>query len=264
MSRSIYTPELAGRILDEVRVGRGVKEICRDEGMPSADTVFEWIKRDLDGFGTRYREARLAGHGKAGPVGYSPEVVEAVLGELMAGRHLIDVCSDPGMPSLTAVSLWVATDRDGFAGRYRAAREVGQVRRANVAYSPEALGRVLDGLMHGRDLRDVCAEPDMPSTSAVYQWWREDRDGFRALYKEAREIGCAAIAGDIFRIVDDRSNDWIIWQREDGSFARILDPDRVKRAELRARMRCWFLSKVLSKSFGETADAGDGAATYEG
>jgi hypothetical protein len=47
-----------------------------------------------------------------------------VLERLAAGESLRVICRDPGMPSERAVRIWVAEDREGFAARYRAAREV--------------------------------------------------------------------------------------------------------------------------------------------
>jgi hypothetical protein len=40
-------------------------------------------------------------------------------------RYMVEVCDDPGMPSKGTVLLWVRRDRDGFAARYREAREIG-------------------------------------------------------------------------------------------------------------------------------------------
>jgi len=42
----------------------------------------------------------------------------------------VDVCGDTNMPEQTTISGWVARDREGFAERYRAARQVGKLRRA--------------------------------------------------------------------------------------------------------------------------------------
>src|SRR4051794_16146657 len=150
-----YTPELADRFLGELRAGRTVEEICRDSGMPCRDTVFEWIRVDRDGFAARYGQAREAGHGRPGYVGYSAGIAEAVLAALMSGRMLTEVCGDPGMPGMTAVQNWIATDRDGFAQRYRAARQVGKLRQAKTGYSAESAEAVLGGLMQGIPLRDV-------------------------------------------------------------------------------------------------------------
>jgi hypothetical protein len=266
MTRSIITPELADRIVAGIRAGRYVEDICRDEGMPCSDTVSRWIQEDRDGFGARCREARAIGPGRASQVRYSPEIVEAFLAELMAGRNLVDVCTDPDMPSATTINTWVATDRDGFAARYRAAREVGRLRKAQVAYSPEVIERLADGLMDGWTLRDVCAEPDMPSTSAVHTWLKADRDGFRAIYKEAREIGCYAIADDVLKLVDERSNDWILWRDEDGKLHRMLDPERNKRTEMQVRERWRVMSRLAPQQFGEPARAvarSEDASAYE-
>ena len=248
---SLYTPALAERILSELRAGRAVAEICHDGGMPCRDTVFEWIRQDREGFAARYRQARETGHGRPGYVGYAPEIAEAVLASLMAGRTLSEVCAEPGMPGLTAVNRWIATDRDGFAARYRAARQVGQRRQAEVGYSEAAAEAVLAALMAGQALRDACADPDMPSTSAVQNWLRADRNNFRARYLEARAIGCLMISDDILKIVDDRDNDWITRQREDGSIETVLDPERVRRAALRARTRCGLLDRFMPNILGD-------------
>jgi terminase small subunit-like protein len=260
---------VAERILSELRAGRPVHDICRDDGMPCRDTVFEWIRQDREGFAGRYREARATGHGRAGYVFYTREIAEAVLAELMGGRNLTEVCGSPGMPGLTAVQSWIATDREGFTERYKAARQVGQLRQAQVAYSAETAEAVLGALMTGRPLRDICAEPDMPSAGAVQYWLLADRDGFRARYLEARTIGCLVVSTDMLSIVDDRDNDWITRQREDGSLETVLDPERVKRAELRVKTRRWLLSKMLPKQFGDRLDiaarqhASDAQRDYE-
>jgi Bacteriophage Sf6, terminase small subunit-like len=52
-------------------------------------------------------------------------------------------------------------------------------------------------------------------------------------------------------IVDDRRNDWIVQQREDGTTEKILDPERVNRARLRIQARHWLVSKLLPKKFGD-------------
>ena len=188
-SRVLYTPEIADRILDQLRAGRSVRDICRDDGMPCRDTVLEWVAEDRDDFAARYRQARETGHGSAGPVGYTAEIADRFLEELMGGRTLVEVCGDPGMPCSTTINTWVATDREGFAGRYRAARQVGQLSQAEVPYTAEIADQILDALMSGQPLHDICAEPDMPAATSVQHWLKDNRCGFKARYWEAREIG---------------------------------------------------------------------------
>jgi hypothetical protein len=53
------------------------------------------------------------------------ELAQRICEALAAGRTLRDVCRDPGMPAPSTVLAWVKADRDGFAARYREAREIG-------------------------------------------------------------------------------------------------------------------------------------------
>jgi terminase small subunit-like protein len=251
---SLYTAEIADRILRELRIGRSLHGICCDDGMPHRDTVTKWIRQDRAGFAARYRQAREIAQNSPGYPGYTAETAERLLGELMIGRGLVEICGDPGMPDHTTVNRWVANDREGFAARYRRAREIGRLRNASVPYTPEIAGWILDDLMSGRPLNDICNEPDMPSASAVRNWIKDNREGFAARYREAREVGYDTIGDQMLRIVDDRRNDWITWRREDGTMARMLDPQRVNRALARIKTRCWLLAKMLPKQFGDRPD----------
>ncbi len=244
---SLYTDEIADHILGALRAGRPLHGICRDDGMPSYRTVIGWVRDDRAGFAARYRQARRIGHGSPGPVRYTREIAGRFLGELMRGRTTAEVCGDPGMPDHTTINRWVAADRDDFAVRYQAARQVGGRRHAAVPYSPEIADRVLAELMEGKLLADVCSDPDMPSVKSLREWVKEDKDGFRKRYLEAREIGFQTIADETLKIVDDRRNDWIVQLREDGTTEIILDPQRVKRAVLRVKARHWLLSKMMQR-----------------
>jgi hypothetical protein len=55
---TLYTPELAERILHELGEGRTVRDICRADGMPTGATVRQWVIEDRDGFAEPYRRAR--------------------------------------------------------------------------------------------------------------------------------------------------------------------------------------------------------------
>lgn len=248
---SLYTADIADHILRELRAGRSLHDICGEDGMPHHDTITKWVRQDREGFAARYRQAREIGHGSPGYVGYTAETADRLLGALMSGRTLVDVCGDTGMPDHTTVNSWVATDREGFAARYRAARDIGALRKAAVRYTPEIADRILEELMSGRPLSDVCSDPDMPTVSAVQYWINDDREGFAARYRQAREIGWHTIGDQILQIVDDRRNDWIARRRDDGTTDLILDPERVNRARLRFKARRWLLSRMLPRTFGD-------------
>lgn len=122
MKRSLidYTPAIADCICAEL--GRKLCEICRDDGMPSMGTVHGWVRRNLSGFGDRYRGYP---HPRGIPSRYTRVLAKRIYDGLCTGRTLLDICSEPGMPSDRAVRDWVARDRDGFAARFYQARDFG-------------------------------------------------------------------------------------------------------------------------------------------
>jgi hypothetical protein len=121
-----YTAEIGERIVAQVTSGRTLPDVCREPGMPDIRTIRNWVADNREDFSERYRQAQEIGRAlSGGPVPYSAELSDRVLGELMEGRTLVDACDDPGMPSKGTVLLWVRRDRDGFAARYREAREIG-------------------------------------------------------------------------------------------------------------------------------------------
>jgi terminase small subunit-like protein len=251
----IYTAELAERVLDELSAGRTLGEICGDNAMPSEVTVRKWVQEDVDGFAARYRRARQAGHAVIpGQVCYSRELADQVTDALASGRTLAEICKEPGMPGTTTVARWVAEDRDGFAGRYRLARQTGHGRTGQIPWTPELEELILDGLMSGRTLTDICRDPDMPNIRSVHNWRTQDREGFAARYKRARDIGCETIADEMMDIADDRSGDWIVRTHKDGTTEAILDPERISRARMRLDARRWRLSKMQPRTYGDRPD----------
>jgi hypothetical protein len=251
----IYTAELAERFLERIATGRTLKEVCSDDGMPSEITVRKWVQQDVEGFAARYRFARATGHSIVpGQVRYAREIADAVTEALAAGQTLSAICAEPGMPSTNTISRWVAEDRDGFAGRYRLARQIGHGRTGQIAATSEIVGLILGGLMSGRTLIEICREPDMPHVRTVQQWLADDRDGFAARYRQAREVGYDIVADEMTDIADDRSADWIVRTGRDGDIEAILDPQRTARARLRCDARRGRLSKMTARHHGKRSD----------
>jgi hypothetical protein len=180
-------------------------------------------------------------------IGYSDAIAQRILDELDRGRRLSDICRDDGMPSETTVHRWARRDMYGFAERYARSRPpIG----GPVIYTPALAERICDELRTGRTLHDLCAEEGMPADSTVLNWMKTDRDGFRARYWRAREIGYLAMADEIIAIADDGRNDWMDRQAVQAGEAPATDPESVARSRLRITARCWLLSKMLPRLFG--------------
>jgi hypothetical protein len=251
----LYTAELAERVLDGIRDGRSLAELCADDAMPSENTLRAWVADDVDGFAARYRHARRIGRTVLpGQVRYSREIADEVTDALMTGRPLSEICKDVGMPSNNTVSCWVAEDRDGFAGRYRLARQIAHGRTGHIPYSKEIEEIILGELRSGRTLTDICRDPDMPHIRSVQNWLAADRDGFRARYREAREDGCDIVVDEMVDIGDGRGDDWIVQTRGDGTAEVMLDPHRSSKARLRFDIRRWRVSKIAPRRYGDRAE----------
>lgn len=55
-----YSRALAKYILGEMATGRALRQICKEEGMPSDAQVRQWAIEDFDGFAVKYYRAREA------------------------------------------------------------------------------------------------------------------------------------------------------------------------------------------------------------
>ena len=56
---SLYTPELAARICEELASGQSLRSICERNDMPASSTVFLWLSK-LPEFSEQYARAREA------------------------------------------------------------------------------------------------------------------------------------------------------------------------------------------------------------
>jgi transposase-like protein len=248
-----YTPEMADRILQEVALGRAVKDICAEPGMPCQATVENWVEDDLDGFAARYRAAREAGEPlRAYPTRYTPELADKIVGEVTSGKTLTDVCREPGMPHVKTVRTWVADNREDFTARYRQAQEIGRALRGGpIPYSAEIADRVLGELMQGRTVIDTCDGPGMPSIGAVLLWVRRDHDGFAARYKEAREIGVQVMMDELIVIADDSRRDHIRRRKASGETEVVVDHENIRRSELRSENRRWYITRTTPRTHAD-------------
>lgn len=59
-SGSLYTQELADAICERIAEGEPLRQICREEDMPSWRTVYRWMEERAD-FASRFAHARTLG-----------------------------------------------------------------------------------------------------------------------------------------------------------------------------------------------------------
>jgi transposase-like protein len=245
-----FDPDIAERILAEVARGRSLTEVCRDAGMPTRRTVRSWVELNRNGFAVRFGRAREIGHGRPTRSWYSRELADRILEQIAAGRSVAGICRDYGLPARDVVFGWIDNDQDGFADRYRQAREAGHGKPRKVTYSAEVADRVIAFLSNGELLHDICQERDMPAANTIHTWVAEDREGFAKRYHDARTAGFHCRAEGLMVVADDHSHDWIVRRNADGTTEMILDPDRMARARLRFKATRWSLTKALPQHYG--------------
>jgi hypothetical protein len=248
-----YSIDLADHIMGEVERGRSLRDVSRDEGMPSYPTLLKWIDRIGD-FATRYHRAHAIGNPpRGGETLYTAEIAERILAGLSSGRSVLDICRHgSGLPSASTVYQWVAEDREGFCERYYAAREAGRRRLGGSdLYTPELAERILHEIADGRTLRDICRAPGMPAAATVRLWVSSDRDGFAARFERVRKFALRDMADELREIIDDGRNDWMERRAQQGDPAAAQYRETAKRSRLRYDGRRWILSKELPEIYGD-------------
>lgn len=112
--------------------------------------------------------------------------------------------------------------------------------------TPEVIAEICQRLAEGESIRHICADENMPSTSAVFAQLAKNQD-FQDQYARARELQAERMAEEILDIADDGTNDWM--EREDGTVS--LNGEHVQRSRLRVDTRKWLMSKMLPKKYGD-------------
>jgi hypothetical protein len=103
-----YDPGLAQAICARVAAGEVLYALCREDGMPTAQSVRMWARRHAD-FRTALIAARRAGGRTArggGVWSYSREVADEVFDRLCDGESLSAIGGDPAMPCLSTLFYW--------------------------------------------------------------------------------------------------------------------------------------------------------------
>lgn len=110
-----------------------------------------------------------------------------------------------------------------------------------VKFSQDIFDAICDRIANGGDLREICADPDMPSVSGVMKWLAEDKAGkyggaLVEQYARAREI-----QADYFF-------------EEARTIARAARPDNVAVAKLQWEDCRWRAGKLRPKAYGDKVE----------
>lgn len=115
-----------------------------------------------------------------------------------------------------------------------------------LAYTPELAAKICERLAAGDSLRRICR--DIGIDESTPRWWVvEDREGFAAQYRKARDMGMECMLDELLDIADDKSKDTYI--DEDGN--ERCNKEWLNRSRLRVDTRKWYMSKVAPKRYGD-------------
>ena len=99
-------------------------------------------------------------------------------------------------------------------------------------YTRDPADTICRRMSEGESVRSICRDSGMPSEGAVRAWAREDRDGFAARYRHARDLLLEYWSDQIVDLADQGD----------------LDPrDR----QVRIDVRKWLMSKLAPKRYGD-------------
>ncbi len=125
-----------------------------------------------------------------------------------------------------------------------------------MAYSDEEIEKVFEEILEyiedGKSLRSILKASDMPSSRTFFNWIDDDKEKVKR-YARAMEIRAESIFEDILEIADDGTNDFMTITKGDVEY-NVEDREVTNRSRLRVDARKFFLSKVLSKKYGDKLD----------
>ncbi len=117
-------------------------------------------------------------------------------------------------------------------------------------------------IAEGQSIRTACTAEDMPCTTTVFKWLRENKD-FAQQYARATEERTEAMSEDILDIADDGSNDLMTIQKGNQSY-EIENKEVTNRSRLRVDTRKWLMSKMKPKKYGDKVDLTSDGKAIEG
>lgn len=129
-------------------------------------------------------------------------------------------------------------------------------------YTQELADMLCARIAEGQSIRTACTAADMPCTTTVFKWLRENKD-FAQQYARATEERTEAMSEDILDIADDGSNDLMTIQKGNQSY-EVENREVTNRSRLRVDTRKWLMSKMKPKKYGDKVDVTSDGKAIEG
>ena len=101
----------------------------------------------------------------------------------------------------------------------------------------DLVNKIIDGIMDGMSVRQICASEDMPDNRTVQRWIASNAE-FAAKCARARELQADNIFEEMQEVADNGN------------------PDDVQRAKLRVSTMQWRAAKLAPKKYGEKIAVG--------
>lgn len=109
---------------------------------------------------------------------------------------------------------------------------------------------ICERLAAGESLNAICKDDGMPGEATVRGWVLDDREGFAAKYRRAREIQAHKLAEEIIEISNTPVKGAKTKTNEKGE-VETTEGDMIEHRRLQVDARKWYLSKVLPKVYGD-------------
>ena len=121
-------------------------------------------------------------------------------------------------------------------------------------YSIKLVNEICERIAHGESLKSLCALPEFPAMSTVFEWLANpDYADFAEKYTRAREAFADGLVDDLLPIADDGSNDWME-KNFAGQTSWVENGEATRRSVLRVDARKWIASKLQPKKYGDKLD----------
>lgn len=94
---------------------------------------------------------------------------------------------------------------------------------------------IMDGLLDGRPIAQICRDPGMPAPSTVYRWLngtKAEEVAFQEAFHRALQIRKQILLDEILEIVDAARGNWTELRNENGDPYQALDRENAKRVNM--------------------------------